>query len=53
MADKRDPNVENDEIGNTNEEAIVDSADDEFEDVDEADDSEDSDEIDDSEDLEA
>jgi len=44
MADKRDPNVENDEVGNTSEEAIVDSADDEFEDVDDADDSEDADE---------
>ena len=44
MADKRDPNLENDEVGHTNEEAIVDAADDEFEDVDEADDSEDADE---------
>jgi len=40
MEDKRDPDLENDEIGNTNEEGIVDSADDdEFEDVDESDDS--------------
>jgi hypothetical protein len=46
MEDKRDPNLENDEIGNTSEEDIVDSADDEFEDVDEADDSDDSDEAD-------
>jgi hypothetical protein len=35
MADERDPSLENDEIRNTSEEAIVDSADDEFEDVDE------------------
>lgn len=41
MEDKRDPNMENDEIGNSNEEGIVDSADDEFEDVD--DDSDDTD----------
>jgi hypothetical protein len=40
MADERDPNFENDEFGNTNEEDIVDSAEDEFEDVDEANDSE-------------
>jgi len=46
MEDKRDPDLENDEFGNTNEEGIVDSADDEFEDVDESDDddSEDTDE---------
>jgi hypothetical protein len=42
MEDKRDPDVDNDEIGNSNEEVIVDSADDEFEDDDsEDDDSED------------
>jgi hypothetical protein len=52
MADKRDPNLENDEIGNTNEEAIVDSTDEEFEDADEADDSDDSEDTDE-EDLEA
>jgi hypothetical protein len=39
MEDKRDSDLENDEIGNTNEEGIVDAADDdEFEDVDESDD---------------
>jgi hypothetical protein len=43
MEDKRDPNMDNDEIGNSNEEDIVDSADDEFEDADDEDD--DSDEI--------
>src|SRR5436190_5804062 len=43
---ERDPNLENDEIGNTNEEDVVDSADDEFEDVDEVDDSDDADEED-------
>jgi hypothetical protein len=43
---ERDPNLENDEIGNTNEEDIVESADDEFEDVDDVDDSDDSDEED-------
>lgn len=41
MADERDPNVENDEIGNTIEEDVVDSADDEFEEVDDADGSDD------------
>jgi hypothetical protein len=46
MEDKRDPNLENDEIGNTNEEDVVDSADDEFEDVD---DDEDEDEDEESE----
>jgi len=46
MADKRDPDLENDEIENTNEEAIVDSADDEFEDVDEIDDSDEPDDSD-------
>jgi len=44
MTDKRDPNLENDEIGNPNEEEMVDSADDEFEDVDESDESDDADE---------
>ena len=44
MEDKRDPNLEDDEIGNTNEEDVVDSADDEFEDVDEDDDSDEADE---------
>ena len=44
MEDKRDPDLENDEIGNTNEEGILDSADDEFEDVDESDDSDEADE---------
>jgi hypothetical protein len=34
MEDKRDPDIDNDEIGNSNEEDIVDSADDEFEDDD-------------------
>jgi len=43
MEDKRDPNLEDDEIGNTNEEDVVDSADDEFEDVDEDDDSDEAD----------
>lgn len=38
MEDTRDPNLENDEFGNTNEEDIVESADDEFEDADEEDD---------------
>ena len=51
MADERDPDLENDEMGNSNEEGIVDSADDEFEDADDADDS---DEVDDTEeDLES
>jgi hypothetical protein len=44
MEDKRDADLENDEIGYTNEEGIVDSADDEFEDVDESDDSNEADE---------
>jgi hypothetical protein len=45
MEDKRDPDMDNDEIGNTSEEAIVDSADDdEFEDAEDDDDSEDVDE---------
>jgi hypothetical protein len=43
MEDKRDPNMDNDEIGNSDEEDIVDSADDEFEDADDEDD--DSDEV--------
>lgn len=38
MEDKRDPDMDNDEIGNSNEEDIVDSADDEFEDDDSDDD---------------
>jgi hypothetical protein len=38
MADERDPDLENDEIGNSNEEDIVESADDEFEEADDADD---------------
>jgi hypothetical protein len=46
MADEREPDLENDEIGNTNEEDLVESADDEFEEADEADDSDDSDEED-------
>src|SRR6476660_8539882 len=41
MEDKRDPDMDNDEIGNSNEEDIVDSADDEFEDADEADEEDD------------
>ena len=44
MEDKRDPNIENDEIGNTSVEDTLDSADDEFEDVDESDDSDEADE---------
>jgi hypothetical protein len=40
MEDKRDPDMDNDEIGNSNEEDVVDSADDEFEDADEEDDDE-------------
>jgi hypothetical protein len=44
MEDKRDPDMDNDEIGNTNEEDIVDSADDEFEDAEEDDESDDVDE---------
>ena len=44
MEDKRDPDMDNDEIGNSNEEDIVDSADDEFEDAEEDDDSDDTDE---------
>ena len=52
MADERDPDRDNDEMGNSNEENIVvDSADDEFEDADDADD--DSDDADDTEDLES
>jgi hypothetical protein len=38
MEDKRDPDMDNDEIGNSNEEDIVDSADDEFEEAEEDDD---------------
>ena len=38
MEDKRDPEIDTDEIGNSNEEDIVDSADDEFEEVEEDDD---------------
>jgi hypothetical protein len=34
MEDKRDPDMDNDEIGNSSEEDTVDSADDEFEDDD-------------------
>jgi len=49
MADKRYPNMEDDEFGNTNEEDIVDSADDEFDD----DDSDDDDSDDTDEDLES
>jgi hypothetical protein len=47
MADKRDSDLENDEIGNPNQEELVDSAndsDDDFEDVDEVDDDEDEEE---------
>jgi hypothetical protein len=45
MEDKRDPDLDNDEIGNSSEEDIVDSADDEFEDDDsDDDDSDDTDE---------
>jgi hypothetical protein len=44
MEDKRDPDMDNDEIGNTNEEDIVDSADDEFEDAEEDDEADDADE---------
>jgi hypothetical protein len=51
MADKRDPDLENDEMGNSIEEDIVDSADDEFEDADDADDSDDDEDIE--EDLES
>jgi len=43
MEDKRDPDMDNDEIGNSNEEDIVDSADDEFEDAEEDDESEETD----------
>ena len=46
MEDKRDPDMDNDEIGNSNEEDIVDSADDEFEEADEEEDDDDSDETD-------
>jgi hypothetical protein len=38
MEDKRDPDMDTDEIANSNEEDIVDSADDEFEDADDEDD---------------
>jgi hypothetical protein len=51
MADKRDPELENDEIGNSTEEQIVDSADDEFEDADDADEADDADDTE--EDLES
>ena len=44
MEDKRDPDMDTDEIGNSNEEDIVDSADDEFEDAEEDDDSDETDE---------
>jgi hypothetical protein len=44
MEDKRDPDMDNDEIGNTSEEDIVDSADDEFEDAEEDDEADDVDE---------
>ena len=44
MEDKRDPDMDNDGIGNSNEEDIVDSADDEFEDAEEDDDSDETDE---------
>ena len=40
MEDKRDPDMDNDEIGNSNEEDILESADDEFEDAEEDDDDE-------------
>ena len=45
MADKRDPDLDDDEMSNSNEEGIVDSADDEFEDADDADDTDDVDDI--------
>jgi hypothetical protein len=51
MADERGPDLENDEMGNSNEEDVVDSADDEFEDADDADDSDSVDDIE--EDLES
>ena len=51
MADERDPDLENDEMGNSIEDDIVDSADDEFEDAD-ADDA-DADDTDAIEDLES
>jgi len=44
MEDKRNPEMDTDEIGNSNEEDIVDSADDEFEEAEEDDDSNDADE---------
>ena len=43
MEDKRDPDLDNDEIGNSNEEDIVDSADGEFEDAEDDDESEETD----------
>src|SRR5216117_3956932 len=43
---ERNPNLEDDEMGNTSEEDVVDTADDEFEDADEVDDSDDADEED-------
>ena len=46
MADERDPDLENDEMSNSIEEGVVDSADDEFEDADDADDADDTDDID-------
>jgi len=46
MADERKPDLENDEMGNSIEEDVVDSADDEFEDADDADDADDTDDID-------
>jgi len=38
MEDKRDPEIDTDEIGSSNEEDIVDSADDEFEEAEDDDD---------------
>jgi hypothetical protein len=49
MADERDPDLENDEMGNSVEEDLVESADDEFEDADD----DDADDTDDIEDLES
>ena len=46
MEDKRDPDMDNDEIGNSNEEDIVDTADDEFDEAEEDDDADDTDEPD-------
>jgi hypothetical protein len=51
MADERSLDLENDEMGNSIEEDVVDSADDEFEDADDADDSDSVDDIE--EDLES